>query len=272
MQSWKSAQLSGSMSSAVGLAAGEHPGEGDLRADRGAEAGRERLQERRVAPGRLGLDDLVPERAQQLGGVLGGLDARGVDRAVERGLRRDRDAQAAGVRPSPGRRRAGRARGPPGVAELGAGEDVEDLRGLGDRARQHAVDDEEQAAGLGAERDPAALGLEPDEPAAGGRDPDRAAAVVAVRDRHHAGGDRRGGAAGGAARRPRRVPRVARRAEAARLGHRQDPELGQRRRPDEDEARGLQAARRRCGPAARGSRRRGRRRRSAAGPRRRGCS
>ena len=47
-------------------------------------------------------------------------------------------------------------------------------------------------------------GLRPDQPAARGRDADRAAAVVAVRDRQHAGGDRGRRAARGAARRARR--------------------------------------------------------------------
>ena len=84
LQSWNSAQLSGSMSSAVGSRPASIAGEGDLRADRGAEARRERPQQRRVAPRRLDLDDLVAERAQQLGGVLGGLDRAGVDRRVER--------------------------------------------------------------------------------------------------------------------------------------------------------------------------------------------
>ncbi len=60
----------------------------------------------------------------------------------------------------------------------------------------------------------------PDEPAARGGDARRAAAVVGVGDRHHAGGDRGRRAAGRAAGRARRIPRVARRAEPARLGRR----------------------------------------------------
>jgi hypothetical protein len=55
-------------------------------------------------------------------------------------------------------------------------------------------------------------------------------------ERDHSGGDRGRRAPRGAPRRALRVPRVARRAEAARLGHRQDPELGQVRLADEQEA------------------------------------
>ena len=64
-----------------------------------------------------------------------------------------------------------------------------------------------------------------------------------MRDRQHAARDRRRRAAGGAAGRASEVPRVARRAEDARLAHRQDPVLGQRRRADDDEAGCLQAPR-----------------------------
>ena len=46
---------------------------------------------------------------------------------------------------------------------------------------------------------PATLGLQPEQPAEGRRDPDRAAAVRTERDRHHARGHGRGAAAGGAA-------------------------------------------------------------------------
>ena len=78
-------------------------------------------------------------------------------------------------------------------------------------------------AAVGAQRDAPARRLEPDQAAARGRDPDRAAAVVAVGDRHHARGHRRRRAAAGAAGRAVERPRVARGAEAARLGGRQDP-------------------------------------------------
>ena len=100
----------------------------------------------------------------------------------------------------------GRPRRPGRVARLVARQHVEQQRGLGDRAREHAVRDEERVAQVGPARDAPAAGLEADEPAAGGRDPQRAAAVVAVRDRDEAGRDRRRGAAGRAARRARRCP------------------------------------------------------------------
>jgi hypothetical protein len=125
---------------------------------------------------------------------------------------------------------------PRAVAGLVAGEEVERAGGVLDRARQHAIDGQEALGDLGREGDPVALRLEADEPTAGGGDAGRAAAVVAVRDRDHARGDRRRGAARRAAARARRIPRVARGAEALGVGPRQDPPLRERRGPDDHEA------------------------------------
>ena len=131
---------------------------------------------------------------------------------------------------------SGGGRGPRGVARLVAREHVEQLGGLGDRVGEHAVLHEEVVALLGTARDPPAGGLQADEPAARGRDPDRPAAVAAVGERHHARRHGGRGAAGRAARRALGVPGVAGRPEAARLGHRQDPELGQVGLADDHEA------------------------------------
>ena len=113
----------------------------------------------------------------------------------------------------PRQRRAERCRGPV------AGQQVERERGVVHRAGEHAVDAEGLEGGqLGPERDAEAGRLEPDDAAAGGRDPDRAAGVVAVRERDQAGRDRGGAAARGAAGDQARVVRVARRAVALGLG------------------------------------------------------
>lgn len=79
--------------------------------------------------------------------------------------------------------------------------------------------------GLGMARHAAAAGLQPDQAAVGGGDPDRAAAIVAVGDREHATHHRGRCAARGPARGAVGVPRVAAGAEASVLGHRQGAEL-----------------------------------------------
>ena len=167
---------------------------------------------------------------------------RGSSVGVERRERRDADPQPARLARRRRARTARRRRRPRRVAGLGAGEDVEQQRRLAHGARQDAVLQEEALAGVGRQRDAPARRLEADEAAAGGRDAQRAAAVVAVGDRDHAGGDGGRRAAGRAAGRALEVPRVARRAEAPRLGDRQDPPLRQRRRADDDEARVAQPA------------------------------
>ena len=85
-------------------------------------------------------------------------------------------------------------------------------------ARHHALGDhpEHHLAGLRAVGAEAAAGLQADQPVAGGRDPDRAAAVVGARRRDDARRDRRARPARRAAGRVAEVPRVARRPPAAR--------------------------------------------------------
>ncbi len=79
-------------------------------------------------------------------------------------------------------------------------------------------------------------GLIPKRPQHGRRDADRAAAVGAVRERQHAGGDRRRGAARRAAGRARRVPRVAARAVQLGLGDAVIPNSGVFDLAEHDEA------------------------------------
>ena len=127
--------------------------------------------------------------------------------------------------------------GPSGVDGPVAREHVERERGVAHRAGEHAVDAEALERGqLGPERDAEAGRLEADDAAAGGRDADRAAGVVAVRHRDHAGRDGGGAAAGGAAGDQLRVPRVARRAVALGLGDGPHPPLGRVRLADHDRA------------------------------------
>ena len=81
---------------------------------------------------------------------------------------------------------------------------------IGDRRRQGAVlRHPRPAVGTDLGRDDAAPRLQRDQPAGRRRQPERAHAVVAVRERHRAGGDGRGAAPGAARRRPGGVPGVA---------------------------------------------------------------
>ena len=110
-------------------------------------------------------------------------------------------------------------------------------RGLADRAREHAVGDEERVAEVRARaRSRPRLGLSPTSPqqAAGMRiepPPSLPWATGTIPAATAAAEPPRG-----AARRARAVPRVARGPGVARLGGRQDPELGHVRDADDDEA------------------------------------
>ena len=146
-------------------------------------------------------------------------------RTPERQAGRDRHPQPARL-----------ARGGRGEAAAARGR-LEEQRGVGDAPGQRPVD--AQAVphlALGSQRDAVALGLDAEQPAEGGRDADRAAAVGAQADAHRARGH---GGARPAARAARRVvqrPRVARRAEGQRLGEREDRQLGHVRLADDDRA------------------------------------
>ena len=183
-----------------------------------------------------------PSEASSSAASRDGALAERVERRVDRGGGRHPDAQASRLARRGRRERLG-GRGRPGrVAGLVAGDHVEQQGRVRDAAGQHAVLDEVVVAEVGTARHAAAARLQPDQAAARRRDPDRPAAVAAVGERNHPGRHGGRGAARGAARRALGVPGIARRAEAARLGHGQDPELGQVGLPDDHEARLAQPA------------------------------
>ena len=95
-------------------------------------------------------------------------------------------------------------------------------------AADDAVDAETgpSVARVGSERDPPAVGFQPEQPAIGGRHADRSAPVVGVCDGHDACGDCRGRPAAGPAGRMAGVPRVCCRAVGHRLGRDGQAEFG----------------------------------------------
>ncbi len=182
-----------------------------------AQVAREEVAEDR-APREVALDDLVAERAQQVGRALQRAELLGVGarRHHRRDVAGDRDPQLAGL----ALRRVGE--------RLAAVADrVVEARAVGHAARDRAPRREpvprlDERRG----RHAAALRLEPEQPAAARGDADRAAAVGAERRRAQPGRDRRRGAAAGPARGALQVPRVARDPERRRLGERHDHHLG----------------------------------------------
>ena len=108
-------------------------------------------------------------------------------------------------------------------------------RGVGDTAGEHPVDRQTVPhPRLWRHRHAATLRLEPEQPAPGGRNPDRAGAVGAERRADEAGRDRRGAPAARAAGGALQIPRVARRAVGERLGERPQRQLRDVRLADHD--------------------------------------
>ncbi len=205
----------------------------------GADAGEELRHEGsgRVGVARVDLPDLVPQVGQQPDGVLERLHVERVEAHPERDrLRGPPDAQPPRLPPRGLDERARLPR-PEQVALGVAADDVVD-----DRAVEHGAGERPG----GAERppqvrmrrggDPAPLRLEPEQPATGAGDPDRAAAVTPQPDRHHARGHRDRRTPTGAARGARGVPGVAGDAPRHRLGVGEGPELRHRRLPDDHRA------------------------------------
>ena len=145
------------------------------------------------------------------------------------------DPQRADRRADLGGERAVRRRGVAPAEPVRSGDLVEDGRGVADGMRQDALDRRAHPAGDDG-RDAAAARLEADETGARCGDADRAATVVAVGEREHAGGDGRRRAAARPAGRARRVPRVAGDPVTVVLGDRDRPVLGGVRPPGEHEA------------------------------------
>ena len=193
-----------------------------------------------VLPRRIDLLDLVAERAQQRGGLArrrGRTRGRRPPRGPGTGGRGDPHFTAGGGRSAAnGSLGVGAQLASPGSYPASTSR----IAAVSATLRVSMPSPECRIAELGGQRDPPAARLQPDEPAAGRGDPDRAAAVVAVRDRHHPGRDRRRGPAGGAAGGAFGVPRVARRAEDTRLAEgRSRTRSGGR--ADDHEPRALQA-------------------------------
>ncbi len=134
------------------------------------------------------------------------------------------------------RERPIRRRCPPRVARLVSGEDVEQVRGVLDRARERSGGREALERPVGRRRDAAARRLEPEEPAARRRDANRASAVCRVRGGNEARGECCSCAAARTAGRELRVPGVPGHAVELRLGEGDGSELGRVRLADDDES------------------------------------
>ena len=156
----------------------------------------------------------------------------------------DADAERAGVRADLLQIGGLRHRGVVDIASHPAADRIQIGGGLA-----HRVGDGEEGraavpvVGVGVERDPAARGLQPDQPAVGGRHPGRARAVARVDEGHHSRCQRRGGAAAGAARRPLKVPGVVGAAEEGGLRRQAPAELGRVAAAEQHEAGLLDAPR-----------------------------
>ena len=173
----------------------------------------------------------------QLGGLAGRAGAVGIDHRRDRRGRTPGDPQPARVSTNLGEERPdGRGRRI-GIARHPAGGRVEDRRAVADRTGQGVLHGQpaHRVAGW-CPGVPAAGRLEAEQPAARGRDPDRAGAVVAVGGRDHPARDRCRRPAGRPAGGPSEIPRVPCRAEQGRLGRRVVPELGAARRAEHDQA------------------------------------
>ncbi len=171
------------------LAPGDHPGEDDRRARCGSRRRRRTARERPSTchGGSTSSTSWPSERSSSAASATafahtGSTAASAIGGSVVAAIR-SLPGVACGGRAQTARR----GRRPGGIAGLVAGEHVEDRRGVGDGAREHAVDHQRATRPARAPRRCArALGFRPDQAAAGGGDADRAAAVVAVGDRHHA--------------------------------------------------------------------------------------
>ena len=149
-------------------------------------------------PGSAGASSTTswPSSRSSVGRVVQPAHDLGVDVDAERVVERHRDPQPARVAPHARACTARRAAAPRSRRRPRSPTSTSSSSAVSiDGAREHAVGAEEGVAEVGPARDPAAARLEADEPAAGGGDAQRAAAVVAVRDR---------------ARGPRRPPRPSR--------------------------------------------------------------
>ncbi len=204
--------------------------------DHRAEGPHEVREQVEARPGGLDLLQLVPERLEQPPGIPHSLLGYGVrQHPFQGGIEGQSDPHSPGLSLREPGVAPGRRGSPVRVPRLVAFDQVEQLGCLSHGPGQDAVHGEEALTAIGSDRDAAAGGLQPHEPAAGSRDPGRAAAVVAVRNWDHARGHRRRGPTARAARGAVERPRIAGRPVAARLGRRQDPHLRQSGLADDHE-------------------------------------
>ena len=185
-------------------------------------------------------------------GVLDRRARRGLGRRAEERLGGHRDAQRAGVAVEALGVRRRRARDVVPVARRRAVDGIEQQRGVAHRARDRELVCEaaDRLAHGRPDRHAAARRLEPHQPAPRGRDADRPAAIVGVRQRQRARGHQRGRPAARPAGTALGVPRVARRTVDDRRGVDVEGELG-RRGPHEREQAGRAEALGERGLAAR---------------------
>jgi hypothetical protein len=211
-----------------GSAADRALGLGDLGRDLPGDDGQEVDGELGRVVARRDLHHLVAERFAELGGVARGADAIAIHRRGHRRFRGERDAEHADlaldlieVGALGQRRHVGR----PG---LRAQRRVEQSGAVAHRAADDVLLGKTvpSLAGVGADGCASTRRLEAEQAAARGGDTNRPAAVAGVGERYDAGGDRGRRASARAAGRPPEVPGIVGGAEARRLGHGQEPELG----------------------------------------------
>ena len=232
--------MNGSTSSSCSVA----PERGQPVPDRVGDVHRHHRRQRRVR--RL---DVVRER--RLGDLVAQHLAHGRDPGdrvgavvvrlvAPRRRRGEPDPQPPRVGADRGQERPGRRRCAVRVARRRCGDRVEQRRTVahGARERVDAADGVRERVERGRVRHPAARRLEPEQPARRCGDADGPTAVVAVRDRHHARGDRRRRAAARPARGAAEIVGVVGRSVHHRLGRAVLPELGGVGHAEDDHAGG----------------------------------
>ena len=189
-----------------------------------------------VAPGRAALLDPVTEvRERAAASATAPTHARSTGTSI--GGVEYRDTKPTGwLECRLGERLGGRRR-PPRIAGLVPCHDVEQVGRILDRPRERPGGGQALQRSERGARNPSARRLQPEQPAARGRNADRASAVGRVRCRNETGRERCGGTSARPTRRQLGVPRIPRRPVELGLRERDRPELGRVRLADDNEAR-----------------------------------
>ena len=163
----------------------------------GAERRADRFTDRGCDRRKPALFDDVPELLAQPDRVLEHADAVGVGGMSVGGYGGVRDAQTTRGRADFVDERSRTRRRGERVAELGAGDHVEDGRAVAHRTGERVLDGHctDGVAVLRTHRHSGTGGLEPEQRAARRGIANRSAEIIGVRGRHHAGGHSRGGSA-----------------------------------------------------------------------------